>query len=203
MDQQKIEQVLNETLPGLTLFYRDTTIDPRHIEGYHQGQIITERGFTDVSFKGGAPTGNLRYLIASAFGRNLSAFNPESEKTGHILLQRDAWFKILDVYKSENVTQVFLLHILPQHIETWRIIKTSVEEDLVKKSRENFGQKIKSVKLPEHLQSDWLERTKFPLGMSDNGEFFYKTEQKTDPIKTGGSVAKEEKNDKAPWWKFW
>jgi hypothetical protein len=71
MDNKKVEEIYNQTFAGLTLFYRDTTLSETLISKYHVGQILTERGFTDMSYKGGGLATNFRYLIASAHAKDL------------------------------------------------------------------------------------------------------------------------------------
>lgn len=78
MGNKEIEDIYNQTFGGLTLYYRDTTLSDILSSKYQVGQILTERGFTDISFKGGGLATNFRYLIASANGKDLSAFNPNS-----------------------------------------------------------------------------------------------------------------------------
>ena len=70
----------HETSSGLKLFYRDTNLPENLILNYKVGQIIQEKGFTDMSSIGGGISGNLRYLIASAHAKDLSKFNPDSAK---------------------------------------------------------------------------------------------------------------------------
>src|SRR4051812_24493777 len=109
MDNQKIEEICNRTFAGLTLFYRDTNLDPGHIAKYKTGQILCERGFTDMTFKGGGLDGNLRYLIASARAKDVSSILPDMSKYGLSLLSSGSFFKVLDVYSIGDKTQVLLL----------------------------------------------------------------------------------------------
>ena len=64
-----------------------------------------------MSYKGGGLSTNFRYLIASANAKDLSAFNPDSKRFGHILLSANGFFKVLDICKIGDKTQVFLLEI--------------------------------------------------------------------------------------------
>ena len=92
MDNKQIEEIYSKTFSGLTFFYRDTTLTENLISKYQVGQILTERGFTDMSYKGGGLATNLRYLIASPNAKDLSAFNPEGKQLGHVLLSSNAFF---------------------------------------------------------------------------------------------------------------
>ena len=111
MENKQIEEIYNSTFSRLTLYYRDTTLDTNLILKYQVGQILTERGFTDMSYKGGGLATNLRYLIASANARDLSALNADSKQYGHVLLSANVFFKVLDIYKIGYKTQIFLLEI--------------------------------------------------------------------------------------------
>jgi len=142
MDNEQIEEIYNQTFGGLTLFYRDTTLSENLISKYKVGQILTERGFTDMSFKGGGLATNFRYLIASANGKDLSAFNPNSEQFGHILLSSNAFFKVLDIYKIEDKTQVFLLEIPETAIDFLQVLLPILKKILQKKQEKVLKQKL-------------------------------------------------------------
>lgn len=85
MKNERLRTMYHETFSGLKLFYRDTSLSENFISNYKIGQIIQEKGFTDMSSIGGGLSGNLRYLIASAHPKDLSKFNPDSAKIGHFL----------------------------------------------------------------------------------------------------------------------
>ena len=173
MDNKQIEEIYKQTFGGLTLFYRDTTLSEKLISKYSVGQILTERGFTDISYKGGGLTTNFRYLIASANAKDLSAFNPDNAKFGHVLLSSNAFFKVLDIYKIGEKTQIFILEIPATAVDFFASVISNIEEDIIKKARENFDMKINSEPIAELQTQEWKERTEFPIGMNDKGEFFY------------------------------
>lgn len=194
MDNNQIEEIYNQTFGGLTLFYRDTTLTEELISKYKVGQILTERGFTDISYRGGGLTTNLRYLIASANAKDLSAVNPDSRKFGHVLLLSNAFFKVLDIYKIGDKTQIFLLEIPANAIEFFASATSNIEDDITKKAREKFDAKVNLEPIPELQSIGWKKRTVFPIGMNDKGEFFLQTNKvvqetttnkyfKTDQIK--------------------
>lgn len=206
MDNKQIEEIYNQTFGGLTLFYRDTTLSENLISKYSVGQILTERGFTDMSHKGGGLTTNFRYLIASANAKDLSAFNPDSAKFGHVLLSPNAFFKVLDIYKIGDKTQIFLLEIPATAIDFFASATSSIEEDITKKARESFDSKINSEPINELKSQEWKERTEFPIGMNEKGELFYNQNQKERKTETNQSEPPKEtetKNEQKPWWKFW
>ncbi|MGO4773910.1 hypothetical protein ACEN2I_19910 [Flavobacterium sp. W22_SRS_FK3] len=209
MDNKQIEEIYNQTFAGLTLFYRDTTLSENLISKYQVGQILTERGFTDMTFKGGGLATNFRYLIASANGKDLSAFNPNSEKFGHIVLKSNAFFKVLDIYKIGNKTQIFLLEIPETAIDFFASATSNIEEDITKKARESFDNKINADPIPELQTEEWKQRTEFPIGMSDKGELFYQSDN-IKPVSTdkktenqNGTDNKNQTEQEKPWWKFW
>lgn len=179
MDNKQIEEIYNQTFSGLTLFYRDTTLNENLISKYQVGQILTERGFTDMSYKGGGLATNFRYLIASANAKDLSAFNPDSKRFGHVLLSSNAFFKVLDIYKIGDKTQVFLLEIPATAADFFASTTSNIEEDITKKARERFDTKINSEPIAELQTNEWRKRTEFPIGMNDKGEFFYQATSKT------------------------
>lgn len=193
MDKKQVEEIYNKTFAGLSLFYRDAELPDGLISKYQKGQILNERGFTDMSYKGGGLTTNCRYLIASSNGRDVSVLDPNSEKFGHIMLKSNAFFKVLDVYKLKNKTQVFLLDIPSEAIDFFSETTSNIEDQIIEKAREHLDLKIDEAPVPELQTKEWRERTDFPLGMNNKGEFFYqKEESKQENLKP-----------KKPRWKFW
>lgn len=196
----------HETFSGLKLFYRDTNLPENLILNYKVGQIIQEKGFTDMSSIGGGISGNLRYLIASAHAKDLSKFNPDSAKIGHYLLDSIAYFKVLDIQKIGDKTQIFLLNIPDNSISLFKNSSSNLEEEIIEKAQKRFREKIDLDLIPELQTENWKERTKFPLGMDENGQLFFDDSKiKTEsPKRIDVDVSKKIiEINKKPWWKFW
>ncbi len=209
MENQQIEAIYNQTFSGLALFYRDTTLSEKLISTYQVGQILMERGFTDLTYKGGGLTSNFRYLVASANGKDLSAFNPDAAQSGHIVLASNAFFKVLDIYQTGGKTQVLLLEIPETAVDFFACTTSNIEEDIIKKARENFDQKATTEPVPELQTKEWKERTEFPIGMNDQGELFFQPEKikpvATEPIAANNheKTAETKSAPKKSWWNFW
>jgi hypothetical protein len=207
MDNKQIAEIYNQTFSGLTLFYRDTTLSETLSSKYTVGQILMERGFIDMSYKGGGLATNFRYLIASANAKDLSAFNPESAKHGHVILTANAFFKVLDIYKVGEKTQVFLLEIPSHAVDLFQRSTSNIEEDITKKARESFDAKVNAAPVAELQTPAWKERTEFPIGMNDKGTFFYDPDNNstgTHPkLNMDETNENETPNQQKPWWKLW
>jgi len=206
MKNARLKAIYNETFSGLKLFYRDTDLPDDLISNYKIGQIIQEKGFTDMSSMGGGLSGNIRYLIASAHPKDLSKFNPDSAKIGHFLLDTIAYFKVLDIQKIENKTQVFLLNIPDNSISLFKNSTSNLEEEIIEKARKKFKDKIHSPLVTVLQTEDWKERTKSPLGMNDNGEFFFDDSKIKIESPKRIEINTEKKTievNKKPWWKIW
>jgi len=206
MKSERLKTIYHETFSGLKLFYRDTNLSESLISNYKVGQIIQEKGFTDMSSIGGGLSGNFRYLIASAHAKDLSKFNPDSAKNGHFLLDSIAYFKVLDIQKIGDKTQVFLLNIPDNSISLFKNSSSNLEEEIIEKSQKRFRERIDADLIPELQTENWKERTKSPLGMSDNGELFFDDSKiKTEsPKRIDVDVSKKIiEINKKPWWKFW
>jgi len=206
MKNKRIKETLDETFSDLKLFYRDTNLTDTLIENYKVGQIIKEKGFTDMTSIGGGLSGNLRYLIASANAKDISKFNPDSSKIGHFLLDEISFFKVLYIQKIENKTQIFLLHIPDNSLSLFKNSTSNIEEEITEKARQKFSSKINAPLIPELQTENWKERTKSPIGMSDNGELFFddSTIKTEEPKRI--EINKAQKTieiNKKPWWKIW
>lgn len=206
MNNTEIEEIYTRTFSGLTLFYRDTTLSEELISKYQIGQILTERGFTDMTYMGGGLLTNCRYLIASANAKELPAFNPDSKQFGHVVLKPNAFFKVLDIYKIGNKTQIFLLEIPATAVDFFVNVTSNMENEITKKAREDFDTKINSAPIPDLQTQDWKDRTEFPIGMNEKGEYFYIADNKKPNISIEN---KQEKNNEVnptqqnkPWWKL-
>ncbi|WP_431243318.1 hypothetical protein ACQ9BO_01120 [Flavobacterium sp. P21] len=206
MKNARLKAIYNETFSDLKLFYRDTNLSENLISNYKIGQIIQEKGFTDMTSIGGGLSGNFRYLIASAHPKDLSKFNPDSAKIGHFLLDTIAYFKVLDIYKIGGKTQVFLLNIPDNSLTLFKNSSSNLEEEITEKARRKFSSKIDSELIPELQTEEWKERTKSPLGMNVNGELFFDDSKiKTEsPKRIDVDITKKIiEINKKPWWKIW
>ncbi|WP_064972221.1 hypothetical protein [Kordia jejudonensis] len=172
MEHKKIEEAYNDTFSGLTMYYRDCTLNPEYIAKYTQFQIIQERGFTDVSSFAKGLCSNLRYAIASNKAKNMTQVNPNVKKYGFHVIAAPSYYKVLDIYKIGDQTQILLLHFDEKYKAVFQTSTSNIEEKVIGMGRASFDKKIQ-LEFSEALQEDeWRKRTQFPIGMSDNGEFF-------------------------------
>ncbi|MBW1658262.1 hypothetical protein [Flavobacterium quisquiliarum] len=206
MKNERLRTIYHETFSGLRLFYRDTSLVENLILNYKVGQIIQEKGFTDMSSIGGGLSGNLRYLIASSHPKDLSKFNPDSAKIGHYLLDSIAYFKVLDIQKIGNKTQVFLLNIPDISISLFKNSSSNLEEEIIEKAQKRFREKIDLPLISELQTKNWKERTRLPLGMDENGLLFFDDSKikAESPKRIDVDITKKViEINKKPWWKFW
>ncbi|MBF4508177.1 hypothetical protein IRZ83_15985 [Flavobacterium sp. JLP] len=206
MKNSRLKTIYNETFSDLKLFYRDTNLSEDLISKYKIGQIIQEKGFTDMTSMGAGLSGNLRYLIASANAKDISKFNPDSAKIGHFLLDSIAYFKVLDIQKMDNQTQVFLLNIPDNSISLFKNSSSNLEEEITENARKKFSKKINLPLVPELQTEEWKLRTKSPIGMNENGELFFDDSKIKieSPKKIEIDIEKKIISiNKKPWWKIW
>lgn len=172
MDNSTIEEIYQDTFAGCTFFYRDTILSEDFISKYKVDQILNERGIIDMSFKGGGLHGNLRFLVVSSKGKKVTSLDSASKKYGHVLLQANSFFKVLDVYRTKEKTQILLLNISKEAINIFANSTSNIEEQLIEKARQSFESKINVPIIKDLTSDEWTQRTCHPLGMDEEGEWF-------------------------------
>lgn len=178
-----IEKFANWTMPGLQFYYRDTDAPIKADDIYHVGDIVRAGFFIDVTTKLLRPTAKTRYIIASAHTariheiEDLCRQNPNVKKWNLTVLHPNSYFKVMDVYKVEGVTQVFLLHIPPTAAifigRSEMVMKfineaTGSEHTLVGMARKSLDEKMTMDVHPRSLDREWIERTAHPVGLDDD-----------------------------------
>ncbi|WP_430409936.1 hypothetical protein [Kordia sp.] len=172
MEHTQIEEAYNETFSGLTMYYRDCNLNPNYIAKYNNFQIIQERGFTDVSsFAAGLNT-NLRYAIATNKAVNMAQVNPDVQKYGFHLIAAPSCYKVLDIYKIGDQTQILLLHFDEKFKAIFEASTSNIEEKVIGMGRDSFDKKTQMPPNAILNEIEWKQRTEFPIGMSDTGNFF-------------------------------
>ncbi len=179
-----IEEIFNWTYPGATLYYKDCELNVSVIEQFTKARILRNGYFLDVTCKGAGIKFNTRFLIASAKAANLYEINPDNEKYGHCCINANSYFKILDVYELKGKTQIFLLHIPAQGISYFRKANSNMDDFFIQKARLSFDEKCEMEPLPELLETGWVKRTNFPVGMDAQNKF-YPLDELT-PLPAGG-----------------
>ena len=172
---EKFQEIINWTLPGLQLFYRDAQLPKRVIGKYFIGQILRSGTFVDVSSFAGKPSGNCRFIIASSKAAPIYKVNKNTEKWKLHVLNCHSFFKVLDVFEEQEFTQVFLLHIPYQGIALFRNTKLNLggqnlEEQFIEKARSSLRQKLAVDVPPPLLEPEWLRRTEHPIGLDKQNE---------------------------------
>ena len=174
---EKIEEIVNWTLSGLTMYYRDTQLPNEIIEKYKVGQIFRSQTFVDVSSFAGKLTKNCRFIFATSKAAPLYQINPDTEKWKLHTINANSYFKILDIYRKYGKIQFFLLHIPAKCIDFFRntvlvVGGENLEEQIIKKSRISLDNKMEMGICPELEEPEWIDRTSFPIGLDSNNNFF-------------------------------
>lgn len=177
------EKIINWTLPGLQFFYRDTDAPVVVEDTYHVGDIVRAGFFLDVTTKLLKPVTRTRFIIASAHAAMLCEVdgmtdeNPNIKKWNLCMFHFNSYFKVMDVYERNGVTQVFLLHIPPA--AAYFLGRTELnfideatgrEASLVEMARKSLDEKMQMEVHPRSLDKEWCERTFHPIGLDE--EFY-------------------------------
>ena len=172
INMELYNNVINEILPGLTMYVRDVNLPAACADKYKPQTIIMERGFTDASCRVMGMVTTHRYAILSNHMKDFSEFE-HGTNWGLFVALNNAHFKVLDVYEYQGHTQILLLH-LPDD-SRWKLfqnVKLSIEDELIEDSRKRFEKKSSQEPVPELAKEDWLARCSAPIGMNYEGELF-------------------------------
>ena len=170
-DRQSPEyRVIESTFENASRYVRDVNLDSKLAEKYEIGQIIQEKAFVDASNRIGGMITTHRYLILSGYMADFSGFEQGTDWGLHVA-KKDSRFKVVDIYTVGDKTQILLLQ-LPEGFEGVFVNRTEVEEEFIERERKNFEEDLKKDIIEDLAEDLWLKRCDFPLGMSDDGEFF-------------------------------
>lgn len=183
MDNTIVEEAYNDTFSGLTMYYRDCELKQELISKYQTDQILMERGITDVSNFAEGLSKTFRYAVASNKAVDMGQINPDVAKFGFHLISAPSHYKVLDIYKVGNKTQVLLLHFDERFIDIFKSTKSNIEEKIIGMGRESLDKKIQMKPNDDLNGKEWTERTQSSIGMSDNGEFFLAISDNNPKIK--------------------
>lgn len=175
---KRIEDAINATYPGLMLLARDVDLDPALAERYTTGLVLRERAFTDATVRLGGMVTTHRFVILSNHMVDFDQLlgdqrEPDAPDWQLHVASRDSRFKVLGQHEVEGKTLIYLLH-LPDD-ERWRLLavnKVNIDDDLLADSMTRMSRRLAQPPIPEVTTAAWLDRCRFPIGMSEDGELF-------------------------------
>lgn len=175
MNNEMIEKVINQVYPGLTHYVRDTNLEEKIINKYNAGRILYERAFVDTTNKIGKPIKKVRFSIFSNNAVELNAItDPEHQNNwGLHLINKDSAFKVLDVYSYEEKILITLLHIPIEYDSIFEKVNSNLDDQIIETARKRFETSM-TQDIKEELDEEWYKRVQFPIGMTDDGEYFSK-----------------------------
>lgn len=168
---------------------------------YHVGDVLRAGFFIDVTTKLQKPAHKTRFLIASAHTAmmceipELCQQNPKVKEWNLCTLHFNSYFKVMDVYEKEGVTQVFLLHIpgaaafFLGHDETainFMNEATGQETTLIEMARKSLDEKMRMDVHPRSLDKELTERMHHPIGLDDE---YYPVDPNKQDEPTEGDIA--------------
>jgi TPR repeat protein len=170
------QSLLDWTYPGAALYYRDVELPEDAVAKYGAGQIIRSSIFVDVTCIAGRPATNCRFIVATNKAAPLYVLNPEYEKWAMHTVNANSYFKVMDVYKKDGITQIFLLHVPAKGVGLFKNLVLhadgiDMEQQFIEKARANFDRNLTKPSAPELDDEEWINRTGFPIGMDGNYEF--------------------------------
>ncbi|MEJ7847156.1 MAG: hypothetical protein WKF92_03590 [Pyrinomonadaceae bacterium] len=174
-EQAKVDALLDQTLNNISFFYRDNDLGDEFINMYYRGLIVRELGFVDASFRSGGLAARHRFLIASSQAVNLSDLPPAIPEQGLVVIKNGSFFKVLDVFERENRKQITLLHIPEELVAFFSTGNelSDIELQIAEAARTDFDKQFYHPPADALKRADWLNRLKDPIGISDDGKYFY------------------------------
>lgn len=190
---ETIEKVLNWILPGLQFYYRDTDADIDVEAQYPIGHVLRSGFYVDMSTKLQKPAQKTRFIIASAhaaqlfsddieyYKKHLACLSPNAMQWRHAVIHYNAWFKVLDIYRLDGLTQILLLHI-PESLshrvdcseEIIRFINSKGISglNLIEHARQSLEDKMKEVTHPRSHDLKLVELMHQPIGYDKEGKAY-------------------------------
>lgn len=183
------ENTANWILPGLQFFYRDTDAPIDAEAMYPVGKVFRTGFYTTVSTRLQKPIQKTRFLIASAHAAIICSdgetapsgavvsLSPHAEEWRQAVLHKNAWLKVLDIYKSGGVTQVFMLQIpetaavyLGDDDTVFNFVNKATGNDttLVELARRSLDDKLCQPVHPRSLDSGLISLMAQPICYDEN-----------------------------------
>lgn len=172
------EDAINATYPGLMVFVRDANLSSELASLYTPERVIRERGFTDATPRLGGMVTTHRFVILSNHMADVDALLGERRDADapgwrlHVA-NRDSHFKVLGKVDVHGRTLICLLH-LPDD-DRWRIVASAsvdLDAQLLDDVTRRMEVRLAQDPIPDVTTKLWLDRCQFPVGMSDDGEWF-------------------------------
>ncbi len=166
-----VKAAIQATCSNLTQHCRDANLPYEITHKYQKGMIIRERGFVDATALSGGIITNHRYIILSNHMAHLFQFE-DDKKWALCVANKDSRFLVLGKAEGKGKRVTVLLHL---NNETWQLFKSldmNIFQNLLNDCYNSFKECIGKEPIASVSTDEWLARCQFPVGMSDNGEFF-------------------------------
>lgn len=165
-----VEKLEDDCLRHLESFFRDTYMTAEIFQKYKAKEILKEDGFMDVSDWEGGLAAHVRYHIYSGVTENYKAsFKAYSAWT----LPRGCFFKVLSIHVRDHFGLIVLLQIPVYAVAYFALHEHPIEKQLTEDAIARFETSLKQEPLPALVDDYWLKRTRFPIGIQWDGDFFF------------------------------
>jgi hypothetical protein len=164
------EFIAAPSISELEIFIRDVNFGPGILGKYKCGLVLQETGFIDVSEFESGPIAHARYHVITS---KADEFRPSFASFGAWTMPRGCYFKVVDVLSEGDHVLISLLHIPEAGIPYYALNTHAGEEEIVANSRRRFRRELIQPPNPALVDEYWLRRTAFPLGIADDGSYFF------------------------------
>jgi hypothetical protein len=171
-------QIAAPSISELEIFIRDVNFGPGTLGMYKTGLVLQETGFIDVSEFDSGPIAHARYHVITS---KADEFRPGFVAYGAWTMPRGCFFKVLDVLFEGDHVLITLLHIPAESVPFYALNKHTDEDKIVANSRQRFQKELVQPPNPALVDDYWLRRTAFPLGIADDGTYFFQFDYGKNP----------------------
>ncbi len=147
---------------NVKIYYRDINMKEEVFNFYQKKMIVFEKQFTDITNTLAGPFTSHRYIFITDKAQNMDKYKMDENWNLHII-ERDSYFKIIEITKIKNITYLIMLHIEKEDIDFFKK-DNKYEKKFIKMAFKQIKNDNKKQPSKELATISWLEKCIRPIG---------------------------------------